>query len=77
MTELDFEAMSRVELRNYLNSHRDDNRAWDAFFAKLGQDRSSNQNQWYPAPLDEESIRITEEAIKQKIEEIESREKSA
>ncbi|KJH69422.1 hypothetical protein UH38_24055 [Aliterella atlantica CENA595] len=64
--------MSRIELRNYLNSHRDDNRAWDVFFTKLGQDRSSNSNQWYPAPLDEESTRITEEAIKQKIQEKES-----
>lgn len=77
MTELNFEAMSRVELRNYLNSHRDDNRAWEAFFVKLGQDRSLDRNQWYPAPLDEESIRITEEAIAQKIKEIESNEKSA
>lgn len=72
MTELNFETMSRIELRNYLFSHRDDNRAWDAFFAKLGQDRSSDPHQWYPAPLDEESIRITEEAIKQKIQEKES-----
>lgn len=69
--------MSRIELRNYLFSHRDDNRAWEAFFAKLGQDRSFDQNQWYPAPLDEDSIRITEEAIKQKIKEIEGKEKSA
>lgn len=77
MTELNFETMSRVELRNYLNSHRDDSQAWDAFFAKLGQDRSISQNQWYPAPLDSDSIRITEEAIKQKIKEIEGKEKSA
>lgn len=77
MTELDFETMSRVELRDYLNSHRDDNRAWDALFAKVEQDRSSNPNQWYPAPLDEDTIRITEEAINQKIREIESKKKSA
>lgn len=77
MTELNFETMSRIELRNYLFSHRDDNRAWEAFFAKLEQDRSISQNQWYPAPLDSDSIRITEEAIKQKIKEIEGKEKSA
>lgn len=72
MTQLNFEAMSRAQLRSYLNSHRDDSQAWDVFFAKLNESRASDQGLWYPAPLDEESVKITEAAIKQKIEEIES-----
>lgn len=72
MTEQDFETMSRAQLRSYLNSHRDDSQAWDVFFAKLNASRTFDQGSWYPAPLDEESIRVTEEAIKQKIQEIES-----
>ena len=75
MNDYNFETMSRIELRNYLNSHRDNAQAWEAFFTKLGENRSSDQNQWYPAPLDAESTKITETAIKQKIGEIENKSK--
>lgn len=72
MTEINFDAMSRAQLRSYLNSHRDDSQAWEVFFAKLNENRDLDQSSWYPAPLDEESVKITEEAIKQKIQEIEN-----
>lgn len=72
MTDQNFEAMSRAQLRSYLNSHRDDSQAWEVFFAKLNENRASDRGLWYPAPLDEESVKITEAAIKQRIEEIES-----
>ncbi len=66
MTKPDFETMSRAELKNYLADHRDDSQAWDVFFAKLHQERSPD-TQWYPAPVDDESIQITEQAIQQKV----------
>lgn len=72
MTKPNFEEMSRAELRTYVTDHRDDEEAWDAFFAKIEQERSP-ETKWYPAPLDEESIRIGEEGIRQKIQEIENR----
>ncbi|PSB49188.1 hypothetical protein C7B80_03035 [Cyanosarcina cf. burmensis CCALA 770] len=72
MTKPNFKEMSRADLRTYVTEHRDDEEAWDAFFAKLEQERSPD-TKWYPAPLNEESIRIGEEAIRQKIQEIENR----
>lgn len=72
MTKPNFRAMSRTELKTYINAHRDDAEAWDAFFDKLQQDKSTD-TKWYPAPLDEESIKVGEEAIRQKIQEIESK----
>lgn len=71
MTEPNFETMSRAELKNYLADHRDDSQAWDVFFAKLYQERSPD-TQWYPAPVDDESIQITEQAIQQKVRELEA-----
>lgn len=71
MTEPNFEAMSRSQLKTYLVEHRDDNRAWDVFFAMIDQDRSV-ENEWFAAPLDDESIALSEQAIQQKVKEIES-----
>lgn len=76
MTKPNFKEMSRQELKAYVMTHRDDNEAWDVFFEKLEQERSPD-TKWYPAPLDEESIRIGEEAIRQKIQEIENRQPPA
>ena len=64
----DFNTMSRAELLAYLKEHRTDDEAWGIYL-----DRRNPNAKKYPAPLDEESIRIGEEAIRQKIEEIESR----
>lgn len=72
MTKPNFKEMSRAELKTYVTAHRDDDEAWDAFFEKLSTERSPD-TKWYPAPLDEESIRIGEEAMRQKIQEIESK----
>lgn len=57
-----FNTMSRAELLEYLKAHRDDDEAWGKYLDQ----RNPNTKQ-YPAPLDEESIKIMEEAIKRKI----------
>lgn len=62
----DFDHMSRAELLAYLKEHRTDDEAWGIFL-----DRRNPDAKKYPAPLDEESIRIGEDAIRQKIQEIE------
>lgn len=62
-----FDQMSRQELKTYVLAHRDDNEAWNAFMNKPV--RKSNP---YPAPKDSESIRIGEEAIRQRIQEIDN-----
>lgn len=72
MTKPNFRAMSRTELKTYINAHRDDDEAWDVFFDKLQQERSLD-TKWYPAPIDEESVKVGEAAIRQKIQEIESK----
>ncbi len=63
-----FNAIPRSELLAYLKEHREDDAAWGIYL-----DGRNPNSQKYPAPLDEESIKITEEAIRQKIQEIENR----
>ena len=69
-----FNEMSRAELLAYIKSHRDDDEAWGIYLDRRSPDETAT---WYPAPLDEESIRIGEEAMRQKIQEIESRQPPA
>ena len=61
-----FDQMSRAELLVYLKEHRTDDEAWGIFL-----DQRTPNAKKYPAPLDEESIRIGEDAILQKLQEIE------
>ncbi len=68
MTKPNFNKMTRKEVLAYCKEHRTDDEAWDVFFDKLEQQRSPD-TKWYPAPLDEESIKIMEEAFRQKIQE--------
>lgn len=63
----DFNTMSRAELLEYLKAHRDDDEAWGKYLDQ----RNPNTKQ-YPAPFDEESIKIMEEAIRRKINEQQS-----
>ena len=72
MRKPNFDQMSRAELKAYVLTHRDDDEAWGIFL-----DRRKPSGKLYPAPLDEESIRIGEEAIRQKIQEIENKRQSA
>lgn len=65
------ESMSRAELKIYLSEHRNDSGAWEVFFTRLDQERSPG-SQWYAAPLDEETTKITEQAIQQKVKELEA-----
>lgn len=58
----DFNTMSRAELLAYLKEHRDDNEAWGIFL-----DRRNPNAKQYPAPLNEEGMRVMEEAIRRKI----------
>jgi hypothetical protein len=66
MTKPNFKEMSRIELKAYVTRYRDDNEAWDAFFEKLEQERSP-EAKWYPPPLDDEGVRIMEEAFREKL----------
>ena len=66
MTKPNFNQMSRADLKAYVLTHRDDEEAFRAFITK-----PVARSKPYPAPLDEESIRIGQEAILQKIQEIE------
>lgn len=65
-----FNEMSRSELLAYLKEHRTDDEVWGIYLDRRSPDETAT---WYPAPLDEESIRIGEEAIRQKTQEIVSR----
>ncbi|WP_254568711.1 DUF6887 family protein [Oscillatoria sp. HE19RPO] len=60
-----FDLMSREELKAYLLSHRDNLEVLDAL---VNRRISDVQATWYPAPLTEETIRISEEAIQRRIE---------
>lgn len=68
-----FEQMSRAELKAYVLAHRDDNEAFEVLLRRRSSDKTAT---WYPPPLDEEGIRIMEEAFRQKIQEIESKRSS-
>lgn len=72
MMKPNFDAMSRAELKAYVLAHRDDDEAFHAF-----RNKPATRSEPYPAPLDEESIRIGEEAIRQKIQEIENKRRAA
>lgn len=67
-----FYTMSRAELLAYLKEHRTDDEAWGIFL-----DRRNPSAKKYPPPLDEEGMRIMEEAFRQKIQEIENRQPPA
>ena len=66
----DFEQMTRAELLAYLKEHRTDDEAWGIFLDRRSPDDTAT---WYAPPLDEEGMRIMEEAFRQKIQEIENR----
>lgn len=61
-----FKEMTKNQLVAYVKEHRTDEEA----IRELFQHRRSPDSTatWYPAPLDAESIRITEEAIKDKVQ---------
>ena len=69
-----FNEMSRAELLAYVKEHRDDDEAWGIFLDRRSPDETAI---WYPPPLDEEGVRIMEEAFRQKIQEIENRRSAA
>lgn len=62
-----FNEMSRAELLAYLKQHRTDDEAWGIYLDGRSPDKTAN---WYPMPLDEESIRIGEEAIREKLKKL-------
>ncbi|MBD2544684.1 DUF6887 family protein [Planktothricoides raciborskii] len=69
-----FEAMTNAELRAYALAHRDDMEPLQVLYDRRSPDSEAT---WYPAPLTEETIKISEEAIKQRIQEIENKKKQA
>lgn len=61
----DFKEMTKSELLTYVREHRTDDEAIrELFVNRRSPDETAT---WYPAPLDPESIRITEEAIRNKV----------
>ena len=69
-----FDEMSIKELRAYVLDHRDDMEALDTLVSRRSPDSEAT---WYPAPLTPETIKITEEAIKQRIKEVDNHKKQS
>ena len=63
MTKLNFDQMTRPELRKYVLTHKQDEEAWEAYMNKPAKRGPS-----YPAPLDAEGLKIMEDAFRQKLE---------
>ncbi len=68
MNKPNFKEMSRVDLRAYIVATHDEEAIQELFVNR----RDPNAKK-YPAPLDEESIRIGEEAIREKIRSLTSK----
>lgn len=66
-----FSEMSLSQLRAYIKEHRTDDEAIRELF--VNRRSPDDTATWYPPPLDEEGMRIMEEAFRQKIQEIETR----
>lgn len=66
-----FSEMSLSQLRAYIKEHRTDDEAIRELF--VNRRSPDDTATWYPPPLDEEGMRIMEEAFRQKIKEIETR----
>jgi hypothetical protein len=69
-----FEEMTNAELRAYALAHREDMEPLRVLYSRRSPDSEAT---WYPAPLTPETIKISEEAIKQRIQEIENKKKQA
>ncbi len=65
MTRPNFKEMSRAELRAYVVATHDQEAIEELFVNR----RNPNAKK-YPPPLDEEGIRIMEEAIRQKVNDV-------
>lgn len=65
--KLDFKSMSLAELRDYVKKHRNDDEAIHELFVN----RRNPDAKQYPPPLDEESIKVMEEALRRKVGELE------
>lgn len=64
----DFKAMTRSELLTYIKEHRENEEAWGVYLDSLPAGGKR-----YPPPVDEESIKIMENAIREKIQEVENK----
>lgn len=76
-----FDKMSKAELKAYVLAHREDDEAIRALFSR--RNPPDTEATWY-GPLAtkdgvpiEESVRLSEEAIKQRIEQIEKKKKDS
>lgn len=69
----DFKQMTRAELKAYIVAQREDDEA----IHELSVNRRNPNAKLYPPPLDEEGVRIMEEAFRLKIQEIENRQPPA
>ncbi len=64
MTKPNFKEMSRAELRAYIVATHDDEAIQELFVSRRNPDAKK-----YPPPLNEEGIKIMEEAIRRKVNE--------
>jgi hypothetical protein len=62
MTKPDFSKMTRQELRAYILTHREDDRAIEAFI-----NRSNPDSPTYPFPQTDEDFKAMEEVLKRKL----------
>lgn len=62
MSKPNFQEMPKAELIAYVKQNRTDDEAIRELFVN----RRNPDATWYPAPLDPESVRIAEEAIRRK-----------
>lgn len=71
MTQTNFEAMSRLELRKYISAHRDDDEAFAAYMHRLKTDPTIK---WHSGGCDEEGMQKFESLIRQRDRKRESQE---
>ena len=63
--KLDFQRMSKAELKAYVLAHKDDT---EAFYVLADRLKADNQDvAWYPCPTTPEAIAIMEQAIQERL----------
>ncbi len=64
--KIDFQRMSKEELKAYVLTHKEDT---EAFYALADRLKIDNQDvPWYPSPTTPENIAIMEQAITEKLQ---------
>ena len=67
MKKIDFDKMTRKELRSYILTHREDDEAIEALI-----DRGSPHSTTYPCPRTEEDLTEMREILKRKLDDMDA-----